>query len=90
LDPVGCWWHYNKYTKKNSGDPEEINSSFSTSFQRKEISVMYINIFDMFEGAKVQLLIAAVTFPTPTTKHATIVRALLINILYTVSLQGTI
>jgi hypothetical protein len=84
LDPVGCWWHCNKYTKKNSGDREEINTSFSTSFHRKEMSGMYLNIFDMFQGAKAQLLIAAVTFPTPTMKHATIVRALLINILCTV------
>jgi hypothetical protein len=45
---------------------------------------MYLNIFNMFQGAKAQLLIAEVTFPTPTTKHATIVRALLINILCTV------
>jgi hypothetical protein len=50
----------------------------------KEISGMYLNIFDMFQGAKARLLIATVTFPTPTTKHATIVRALLINILCTV------
>jgi hypothetical protein len=48
------------------------------------MSGMYLNIFDVFQGAKAQLLIAAVTFPTPTTKHATIVRALLINILCTV------
>jgi hypothetical protein len=84
LDSVGYWWHCNKCTKKNSGDREEINSSFSTSFHRKEISGMYLNIFDMFQGAKVRLLIAAVTFPTPTMKHPTIVRALLINILCTV------
>jgi hypothetical protein len=45
---------------------------------------MYLNIFDMLQGAKARLLIAAVMFPNPTTKHATIVRALLINILYTV------
>jgi hypothetical protein len=45
---------------------------------------MYLNIFDMFQGAKARLLIAAVTFPTPTTKHATIVKALFINILYIV------
>jgi hypothetical protein len=45
---------------------------------------MYLNIFDVFQGAKAQLLIAAVTFTTPTTKHATIVRELLINILYIV------
>jgi hypothetical protein len=42
---------------------------------------MYLNIFDMFQGAKAQLLIAAVTFPTPTIKHATIIRAPLFNIL---------
>jgi hypothetical protein len=41
---------------------------------------MYHNIFDAFQGAKAQL-IAAIAFPTPTTKHATIVIALLINIL---------
>jgi hypothetical protein len=80
LDPVGCWWHYNKCIKKNSGDQEEINSSFGTRFHMKEISGMYLNIFDMFQGAKAQLLISAVTFPTPTTKHGTIVRVLLINI----------
>jgi hypothetical protein len=45
---------------------------------------MYLNIFDMFHGAKAQLLIATVTFLTPTTKHTTIVRALLINILCTI------
>jgi hypothetical protein len=45
---------------------------------------MYLNIFDMFQGAKARLLIAAVMFPTPTMKHATIVRALLINIPCTV------
>jgi hypothetical protein len=81
LNPIGWWWHCNKCTKKNSGDREEINSSFSTSFHRKEISGMYLNIFDMIEA---QLLITAVMFPTHTTKHATIVRALLINILCTV------
>jgi hypothetical protein len=59
---------------KNSGDREEINSSFSTSFHMKEISAMYLNIFNIFQGAKARLLIAAITFPTPTTKHATIVR----------------
>jgi hypothetical protein len=85
LDPVGCWWHCNKCTKKNSGDREEINSSFSTGFHRKEISGMYLNIVDVFQGAKAQqLLFAAVTFPTPTTKQATMVRTLLINILCTV------
>jgi hypothetical protein len=84
LDSAGCWWHYNKCTKKNSGDREEINSIFSTRFHMKEISGMYLNIFDTFEGAAGQLLVGAVTFPTPTTKHATMVRALLINILCTV------
>jgi hypothetical protein len=59
---------------KNSGDREEINSRFSTSFHMKEISAMYLNIFNIFHGAKARLLIAAITFPTPTTKHATIVR----------------
>jgi hypothetical protein len=83
--PVGCWWHCNKCTKKNSGDKEEINSNFSTSFHRKEINGMYLNIFDVFQGAKVQeLLFAAVTFSSPTTKQATMVRTLLINILCTV------
>jgi hypothetical protein len=69
---------------KNSGDPEEIKSSFSSSFHRKEISGMYLGIFNTFQGAKAQLLFAAVTFPTRTMKHATMVRALLINILYTI------
>jgi hypothetical protein len=41
-------------------------------------------IFDVFQGAKAQELFAAVTFPTPTTKQATVVRTLLINILCTV------
>jgi hypothetical protein len=81
LDPVGSWWHCNKCRKKNKGNQEEINSRFSTSFHRKEISGVYLNIIDVFQGAKAQLLIAAVTFTTPTTKHATIVRELLINIL---------
>jgi hypothetical protein len=71
--------------KEKYGDQEEINSSFSTSFHRKEISGIYLNIFDVFQGAKVQeLLFAAVMFPTPTTKQATMVRTLLINILCTV------
>jgi hypothetical protein len=39
---------------------------------------MYINIFDMFQGVAGQLLIDTVTAPTPTTKHAIMVRALLI------------
>jgi hypothetical protein len=84
LDSAGCWWHCNKCTKKNSGDPEEINSSFSTSFHRKEISGMYLNIVNMFQGAAGQLLVGAVTFQTPTTKQAIMVRVLLINILCTV------
>jgi hypothetical protein len=50
----------------------------------KEISGMYLNIFDTFQGAAGQLVVGAVTFPTPTTKHAIMVRALLINILFTV------
>jgi hypothetical protein len=45
---------------------------------------MYLNIFDVFQGAKARELFAAVTFPSPTTKHLTIVRTLLINILCTV------
>jgi hypothetical protein len=84
LDPVGRWWHCNKCTKKNSGDREEINSSFSTSFHKKEISGMYINIFDVFQGATTREIFAAVTFPSPTTKISTMVRTLLINILCTV------
>jgi hypothetical protein len=50
-----------------------------------EISGMYLNIFDVFQGAKVpQLLFYAITFPTPTTKQETMVRTLLINILRTI------
>jgi hypothetical protein len=30
---------------------------------------MYVNIFDMCQGAKAQLLLAAVMFPTTTTKQ---------------------
>jgi hypothetical protein len=46
---------------------------------------MYLNIFDVFQGVKAkQLLFATVTSPTPTTKQATMVRTLLINILCTV------
>jgi hypothetical protein len=60
-----------------------MNSSFGTSFHRKEISGMYLNIFDVFQGAKAQELFAVVTFPNPTTKQATMVMTLLINILYT-------
>jgi hypothetical protein len=67
--------------KENSGDREEINSSFSTSFHRKEIS---LNIFDVFQGAKARELFAAVMFPSPTMKQPTILRTLLINILCTV------
>jgi hypothetical protein len=70
--------------KENSGDREEINSSFSTSFHMKEISGTYLKIFDMFQGAKTQELFAVVTFPSPTTKQATMVTTLLNNILYTV------
>jgi hypothetical protein len=56
-----------------------------TSFTKPEgVSGMYLNIFDVFQGAKAQLYFAAVTFPTPKMKQATIVRTLLINILYTV------
>jgi hypothetical protein len=81
LDSAGFWWHYNKCTKKSSGEREKINSSFSTSFHMKEISGMYLNILDMSQGAAGQLLVGIVTFPTHTTKHATMARALLINIL---------
>jgi hypothetical protein len=66
--PEGCWWHCNKCTKKNSGDREKINLSFSTSFHKKEISAMYLNIFGVFQGAKARELFATVTFPSPTTK----------------------
>jgi hypothetical protein len=46
---------------------------------------MYLNIFDVFQGANAQqLLFAAVTFPSRTTKQATMVRTLIINILCTV------
>jgi hypothetical protein len=55
--------------QKNSSDREEINSSFSTSFHRKEKSGMYLNNFDVFQGAKARELFAAVTFPSPTTKQ---------------------
>jgi hypothetical protein len=65
--------HCNKRTKKNSGDREEINLSFSIRFHRKEISGMYLNIFDVFQGAKArELLFVAVMFPSPTTKQAII------------------
>jgi hypothetical protein len=70
--------------KENSCDREEINSSFSTSFHRKEISDMYLNIFDVFQGAKARELFAAVMFPSPAMKQPTILRTLLINILCTV------
>jgi hypothetical protein len=41
---------------------------------------MYLNIFDVFQCAKAQqLLFAAVTFPTPTMKQATMVRTLLME-----------
>jgi hypothetical protein len=45
---------------------------------------MYINIFDVFQGAKARELFAALTFPSPTTKQSTMVMTLLINILCTV------
>jgi hypothetical protein len=46
---------------------------------------MYLNIFDMFQGAKAhELLFAAAMFPSTITKQATMVRTLLINILFTV------
>jgi hypothetical protein len=45
---------------------------------------MYLNIFDVFQGAKAQELFAAVMFPSPATKQSTIIRTLLINILCTV------
>jgi hypothetical protein len=45
---------------------------------------MYLNIFDVFQGAKAQELFAAVMFPRPATKQSTIIRTLLINILCTV------
>jgi hypothetical protein len=46
---------------------------------------MYLNIFDVFQGAKAQeLLFVAVNFASPTMKQATMVRILFINILCTV------
>jgi hypothetical protein len=45
---------------------------------------MYLIIFDVSQGAKVQELFAAVTFPSPTMRQATMVRTLLINILCTI------
>jgi hypothetical protein len=45
---------------------------------------MYLNIFDVFQGAKAQELFAAVTFPSPTMKRETMVRTLLISILDTI------
>jgi hypothetical protein len=39
---------------------------------------MYLNLFNMFQGAAGQLLVDIVTVPTPTTKQASMVRALLI------------
>jgi hypothetical protein len=46
---------------------------------------MYLNIFNMFQGAMTRELFAAVTFPSPTTKISTmVIRTLLINILCTV------
>jgi hypothetical protein len=45
---------------------------------------MYLNIFDVFQGVTTRELFAAITMPSPTTKISTMVRTLLINILYTV------
>jgi hypothetical protein len=45
---------------------------------------MYLNIFDVFQGATTRELLAAVTIPSPTTKILTMVRTLLINVLCTV------
>jgi hypothetical protein len=39
---------------------------------------MYLNIFDVFQGAKVRELFGAVTFPSPTMKQSTMVRTLLL------------
>jgi hypothetical protein len=39
----------------------------------KEISGMYLNIFDVFQGAMIRELFAAVTIPSPTTKISTMV-----------------
>jgi hypothetical protein len=44
----------------------------------KEISDIYLNLIVMFQGVLGQLLIDAVTIPTRTTKHATMVTTLLI------------
>jgi hypothetical protein len=49
--------------KENSGDREEINSSFTTSFHMKEISGMYLNIFDVFQGARTSLVRSNVPKP---------------------------
>jgi hypothetical protein len=41
---------------------------------------MYLNIFNVFQGAKAQQLVfVTVMLPTPTMKQATMVRTLLIN-----------
>jgi hypothetical protein len=45
---------------------------------------MYLNIFDVFQGAKARELFAVVTFPSHTTKQSTMVTTLLINILCTI------
>jgi hypothetical protein len=45
---------------------------------------MYLNIFDVFQGAMTRERFVAVTIPSPTTKTSTMVRTLLINILCTV------
>jgi hypothetical protein len=39
---------------------------------------MYLNLIIMFQGAAGQLHVNAVTIPTLTTKHATMVKAILI------------
>jgi hypothetical protein len=45
---------------------------------------MYLNIFNVFLGTKARELFVVVTFQSPTTKQSTMVRTLLINILYIV------
>jgi hypothetical protein len=45
---------------------------------------MYLNIFDVFQGATTRELFAAKTIPRPTTKISTMVRTLLINVLCTI------
>jgi hypothetical protein len=45
---------------------------------------MYLNIFDVFQGATSRELFTTVTFPSPTMKISTMVRTILINILCTI------